>query len=150
MFSKLKNVFVQIAKCICSDFEFQILQQLRFQKKKQLRANLLIDQWRGKVACDGIAKWISQNCKMYFSKLLNVFVKILDLKNCSIEQMHWLIRGSLKWLKINLSELRNIFVQISKTAAESKCIDWSEGAQSGSRDASSRGYCSRLQKIRMI
>ena len=73
---------------------------------------------------------------MYISKLQNVIVKISYLKNCSREQMHWLIRG-----------LKNVFVQnikgispnckmylfkfqVSKTAAESKCIDWSQAAQS--------------------
>ena len=75
---KLENVFFQIKNCIFSNFK-------RYWKKEKTR---LDSDWNRPIffPYTAMLQWICANRKMYFSKLQNVFVQIINciFPNCKI------------------------------------------------------------------
>ena len=65
--SKLTNVFVQIDKCICQNWQMYFFQWGGMLPVSPLPPTRIFP----------VAKYICSNCKLYLSKLLNVFVQML-------------------------------------------------------------------------
>ena len=92
--SKLPNVFVQIAKCICSNCQMFLFKL----------PNLFVQ----------IARYICPNWRMYFLKLQNVFVQIAK-RICSNSKLYLFTLTNMYLFKF-----QNVFFQITKCIC--KCI----------------------------
>ena len=131
---KLHNIFVQIAKCICSNCKMYLSRLNNYlYKLDHLRLTKL---WRPDtiywkfITHIQSEKKICSNCKIYFIKLQNLFVQIEQVfvqvrpleTNKTVGSWHHLLKVYYKNPnnKNYLSNWQNIYVQIAKCI----CLGW--------------------------